>query len=84
MPQNRAEVPGDLRVALDAELKAATFFASLTGADRFAVIYRGNEARTAKTRVERNAKFVAILARGEPLHPSSRHKAEVQQRVRQG
>lgn len=83
-PQSRAEVPNDLRAALDAEPKAAAFFKNLTGANRFAVIYRVNEARTAKTRVERIAKFVAMLARGETLHPSSRQKAEVQQGGRQG
>jgi uncharacterized protein YdeI (YjbR/CyaY-like superfamily) len=83
-PQSRAEVPDDLRAALDAEPEAAAFFATLTGANRFAVIYRVNDARTAKTRVERIAKFVAMLARGETLHPSSRHKAEVQQVRQQG
>lgn len=78
-PQSRAEVPDDLRAALDARPEAAAFFASLTGANRYAVIYRVNEARTAKTRVERVAKFVAMLAQGETLHPSNRRKAEVQQ-----
>ena len=83
-PQSRAEVPDDLRAALDAEPGAAVFFASLTGANRYAVIYRVNEARTTKTRAERIAKFVAMLARGETLHPSNRRKAEVEQAERQG
>jgi uncharacterized protein YdeI (YjbR/CyaY-like superfamily) len=83
-PQSRAEVPEDLRAALDAEPKAAAFFATLTGANRYAVVYRVNDARTAKTRVERIAKFVAMLARGEALHPSSRRKAEVEHADRQG
>lgn len=83
-PQSRAEVPDDLRAALDGEPGAAMFFATLTGANRYAVIYRVNEARTAMTRAERITKFVAMLARGETLHPSSRHKAEVQQTDQQG
>ncbi|ARO54277.1 hypothetical protein B2G69_09005 [Methylorubrum zatmanii] len=83
-PQSSAEVPEELRAALDAEPKAAAFFATLTGANRYAVIYRVSDARTAKTRVERIAKFVAMLARGETLHPSSRRKAEVEHADRQG
>lgn len=82
-PPSRAEVPADLRLALDAEPEAAAFFATLTGANRFAVIYRVNEAQTAKTRAERVAMFVAMLGRGETLHPSSRRKAEVEQGGRQ-
>jgi uncharacterized protein YdeI (YjbR/CyaY-like superfamily) len=83
-PQSRAEVPEDLRAALNANPEAAAFFATLTGANRYAVIYRVNEARTAKTRSARIAKFVAMLARGETLHPSSQRKAEVEQADRQG
>lgn len=83
-PQSRAEVPEDLRAALDAEPKAAAFFATLTGANRYAVIYRVNDARTAKMRAELIAKFVEMLARGETLHPSSRRKAEIKHADRQG
>jgi uncharacterized protein YdeI (YjbR/CyaY-like superfamily) len=78
-PQGRAEVPDDLRIVLEAVPDAAAFFATLTGANRYAVIYRVNDARTAKTRAARIAKFVAMLARGETLHPSSRAKADSEQ-----
>ena len=71
-PQSRAEIPDDLRAALDANSEAAGFFADLTGADRYAVIYRVNDARTAKTRAERIATFVGMLARGEAPHASRR------------
>lgn len=83
-PQSRAKVPDDLRAALDAEPKAAAFFATLTGANRYAVIYRVNEARTAKTRAERIDKFVAMLARGETLHLPNRRKVDGEQAERQG
>lgn len=83
-PQSRAEVPEDLRAALDAVPKAAAFFATLTGANRYAVIYRVNDARTAKTRAERITKFVALLAGGETLHPSGQRKTEVEHADRQG
>jgi uncharacterized protein YdeI (YjbR/CyaY-like superfamily) len=68
-PQSRAEVPPDLQAALDAQPAAKAFFATLTGANRYAVLYRVHDAKTAKTRAERIDKFVAMLARGETLHP---------------
>jgi uncharacterized protein YdeI (YjbR/CyaY-like superfamily) len=69
-PQSRAEVPADLRQALDAEPAARTLFATLKGANRYAVLYRIHDAKTAKTRAARIAKFVAMLARGETIHPA--------------
>jgi uncharacterized protein YdeI (YjbR/CyaY-like superfamily) len=68
-PQRKAEVPEDLQAALDAEPAAKAFFATLTGANRFAVLYRIQDAKTAKTRSARIEKFVSMLARGETLHP---------------
>jgi uncharacterized protein YdeI (YjbR/CyaY-like superfamily) len=68
-PQSRAEVPGDLAKALDAAPEARAFFATLKGANRYAVLYRIHDAKTAKTRAARIDKFVAMLARGEVLHP---------------
>jgi len=71
-PQAKAEVPPDLQAALDAEPKAAAFFATLTGANRFAILYRTQDAKTAATRAARIAKFVGMLARGEVIHPTRR------------
>ena len=67
-PQSRAEVPPDLRVALDANPQAASFFATLKGANRYAILYRIGEAKKPQTRAARIAKFVAMLERGETLH----------------
>ena len=39
-PASTAEPPPDLQTALDASPKASAFFATLTGANRYAVIYR--------------------------------------------
>lgn len=69
-PQSRAEIPDDLQAALDAEPAAKAFFATLTGANRYAVLYRIHHAKTEKTRRARIEKFVAMLARGETLHPA--------------
>ena len=68
-PQSKAEVPADLQAALDAEPAAKAFFATLKGANRFAVLYRIHDAKTEKTRAARIEKFVAMLARGETIHP---------------
>lgn len=67
--QSTIEVPDDLRRALDAEPRAKAFFATLDSANRYAVLYRIHDAKRADTRARRIEKFVAMLARGEKLHP---------------
>lgn len=66
--QRSATVPPDLQQALDANPPAAAFFATLRGANRYAVIYRVNDAKRPQTRARRIERFVAMLARGETLH----------------
>jgi uncharacterized protein YdeI (YjbR/CyaY-like superfamily) len=65
-----AEVPDDLRRELDANPEAAASFAELDGANRYAILYRLDEAKKPETRERRLAKFVAMLERGEKIHPS--------------
>ncbi|HVV93530.1 MAG TPA: YdeI/OmpD-associated family protein, partial [Hyphomicrobiales bacterium] len=45
-PQSRMEVPPDLALALDRNPEAKAFFATLTGANRYAVLYRIHDAKT--------------------------------------
>lgn len=68
-PQSRAEVPADLLDALAANAAAAAFFATLKGANRYAILFRIQDAKTSATRQARIDKFVGMLARGEVLHP---------------
>lgn len=68
-PQSKAEVPADLQSALDANPSAKAFFATLTGANRYAVLYRIQDAKKPATRQARISKFVDMLARGEVFHP---------------
>jgi uncharacterized protein YdeI (YjbR/CyaY-like superfamily) len=63
-----AEVPDDLQAALDASPTAAASFADLDGANRYAILYRLEEAKRPETRTRRLAKFIAMLERGEKLH----------------
>lgn len=64
----RAEVPDDLQRELDASPAAAAFFAELDGANRYAILYRLDEAKRPETRERRLRKFVAMLERGEKIH----------------
>jgi uncharacterized protein YdeI (YjbR/CyaY-like superfamily) len=64
-----AEVPEDLQRALDANPRAAKFFASLDSTNRYAIVFRLTaEAKRPGTRGHRLAKFVAMLERGEKIH----------------
>lgn len=62
-------VPEDLRAALDASPAASEAFGALDGANRYAILYRVHDAVRAETRARRIADLVAMLARGERLHP---------------
>ncbi|MBV9879683.1 MAG: YdeI/OmpD-associated family protein, partial [Gemmatirosa sp.] len=64
-----ATVPDDLRAALDARPEARAFFETLTGANRYAILYRIQTAVRPETRARRIADFVAMLQRRETLHP---------------
>jgi uncharacterized protein YdeI (YjbR/CyaY-like superfamily) len=66
--QRTAGVPDDLQRELDANAAAREFFEALDSANRYAVIYRLNDARKPETRERRLRKFVAMLERGEKIH----------------
>lgn len=65
---SRAQVPPDLQAALDAHPCAAAFFATLTGVNRYAVLYRIETAKRPETRARKIADFVAMLDRHETIH----------------
>ena len=65
-----ATVPEDLERALAAASPPArAFFAALSSANRYAILYRVEEARRAQTRVARIARIIAMLEAGETFHP---------------
>ena len=66
------EVPDDLEAALAAEPAAQAMFEILTSQNRYAVLHRIDAAKRAETRSRRIEKYVAMLARGETLHPQKR------------
>jgi uncharacterized protein YdeI (YjbR/CyaY-like superfamily) len=67
------EVPSDLRAALDADAAASAMFEKLTSQNRYAVIYRIESLRRARESARRIETYVAMLARGETLHPQRGH-----------
>ena len=66
--QSRAKVPTDLQSALKENPTAAEFFRTLDSVNRYAIIYRVEDAKLPQTRVRRIAKFVAMLQAGEKIH----------------
>ncbi|RNE67363.1 YdeI/OmpD-associated family protein [Cryobacterium tepidiphilum] len=67
--QGSAEVPADLAEALAASPEAAELFARLDSANRYAIIFRIGNVKRAETRARKIADYVAMLARGETIHP---------------
>jgi uncharacterized protein YdeI (YjbR/CyaY-like superfamily) len=67
-PASTAEEPEDLQTALDAEPAARAFFDTLSGANRYAILYRVQTAKKPETRAARIAKFVEMCVRGETVH----------------
>jgi uncharacterized protein YdeI (YjbR/CyaY-like superfamily) len=67
-PASTATVPEDLAEALEQNPEAKAFFEGLTGADRYAVLYRIGAVKKPETRARKITEFVAMLARGETLH----------------
>lgn len=66
--QRAATVPADLQQELDSNAAASEFFAKLDSANRYAILYRLEEAKKPETRQKRLRKFVAMLERGERVH----------------
>jgi uncharacterized protein YdeI (YjbR/CyaY-like superfamily) len=75
--QRTADVPEDLAAALAKSPKASAFFATLNRANRYAILHRTHTAKKAETRAARIAKFVAMLAKGETIHPQSSPSTKV-------
>ena len=62
-------VPPDLERELAANDAAREFFGTLSGANRYAILYRIGDAKRPETRARRIARYVAMLAAHETIHP---------------
>ena len=64
-----ATVPDDLAKALRRNNKANAAFAALDSRNRYAILYRVNDAKKPETRERRIAQFVEMLSEGRKPHP---------------
>jgi uncharacterized protein YdeI (YjbR/CyaY-like superfamily) len=67
--QRTAAVPEDLQRELEENPEAKAFFATLDSANRYAILYRLQDAKKPETRARRLAKYIAMLSEHEKLHP---------------
>jgi len=67
--QRAATVPDDLRRELENNAAAREFFATLDSANRYAILYRLQEAKKPETRARRLKAFVTMLTERKKLHP---------------
>ncbi|HSL31903.1 MAG TPA: YdeI/OmpD-associated family protein [Anaerolineales bacterium] len=66
--QKNMTVPQDFQSALNKNKKARAFYETLSGANRYAILFRIETAKKAETRARRIEKFVEMLERGEKLY----------------
>jgi len=66
------KIPADLQAAIDAEPRARAMLAKLSAQNRFALAFRVHNMKTEAGRKKKIAAFVAMLGRGETIHPQGR------------
>jgi uncharacterized protein YdeI (YjbR/CyaY-like superfamily) len=66
--QRTATVPDDLQQALDADDAARAFFATLNSANRYAILYRVQDAKRPDTRARRIEQYVTMLREQRKIH----------------
>jgi uncharacterized protein YdeI (YjbR/CyaY-like superfamily) len=73
--QGEASADADLDGALDAEPAARELFDALDAANRFSILYRVRQAKTPEKRAAKIAEMVAMLSRGDTIHPRKAKRA---------
>ena len=67
--QRAMTVPGDLERELARNEAAREFFATLSGVNRYAILYRIGSVKRPETRARNIAQYVAMLAEHKTLYP---------------
>lgn len=67
-----AAIPADLQAAIDAKPKAKAMLAKLSAQNRFAIIFRTENMKTEAGRKKKIETLVAMLGRGETIHPQGK------------
>jgi uncharacterized protein YdeI (YjbR/CyaY-like superfamily) len=65
-------IPDDLQAAIDAEPKAKAMLAKLSAQNRFALAFRTHNMKTEAGRRKKIEASVAMLKRGETIHPQGK------------
>src|SRR6185437_10629927 len=65
-------IPPDLQAAIDAEPKARAMLVKLSAQNRFALAFRTHNMKTEAGRKKKIETFVAMLKRGETIHPQGK------------
>lgn len=65
-------IPPDLQAAIDAEPKAKKMLETLSAQNRFALAFRTHNMKTEAGRKKKIADLVAMLKRGETIHPQKK------------
>jgi uncharacterized protein YdeI (YjbR/CyaY-like superfamily) len=76
--QRQATVPDDLQAALDEHPRAQEFFSTLDRGNRYAILYRIQDAKQPATRARRIQQYVEMLDQRQTIHPRTR-KADSEQ-----
>jgi uncharacterized protein YdeI (YjbR/CyaY-like superfamily) len=66
----KSEAPKDLLAAIRANPKARATYETLSSQNRFSLTFRTNNMKTEEGRKKKIEAFVAMLARGETIHPN--------------
>jgi uncharacterized protein YdeI (YjbR/CyaY-like superfamily) len=67
--QSAIAIPDDLRRELEKNDRAREFFSTLDSANRYAILYRLQDAKKPETRARRLEKYVAMLNEQKKIHP---------------
>jgi uncharacterized protein YdeI (YjbR/CyaY-like superfamily) len=68
-PPSEAIVPDDLSREFERNPQARAFFQTLDSQNRYAILYRIQDAKKPETRARRIAQFVAMLNEGKKVYP---------------
>lgn len=69
------KIPDNLQAAIDAEPQARAMLATLSEQNRFALAFRTHNLKTAAGRQKKIEAIVAMLKRGETIHPQGKKQA---------
>jgi len=68
-PQSQITIPKDFQAALEENQAAREFFSTLNSLNRYAILYRLQDAKKPETRSARIKKFIGMLENHEKIYP---------------